>query len=98
MFSRTGFLETLEDTLNFTPKVRCCISILFFAGLYFAHLVLESSQVDFNAGVVAAGDAQIESTVTGNAASLFSSSEANSALTDQTQIYLPINNALTKVG
>ena len=40
--SRTGFLDTLEETLGFTPKV------------------------DFNAGVVAAGEAQIESTVTGN--------------------------------
>jgi hypothetical protein len=73
VFSRTGFLETLEDTLYFTPKV------------------------DFNAGVVAAGEAQIESTVTGNVASL-STSETDSALKDQSQIYLPINNALTKVG
>ena len=38
---RTGFLDTLNDTLGFTPKV------------------------DFNAGVVAAGEAIIESTVTG---------------------------------
>ena len=40
--SRVGFLDTLNDTLGFTPKV------------------------DFNAGVVAAGEAQIESTVIGN--------------------------------
>jgi hypothetical protein len=40
--SRTGFLQTLNDTLDFDIKV------------------------DFNAGVVAAGEAQIESTVTGN--------------------------------
>ena len=40
---RTGFLDTLNDTLGFTPKV------------------------DFNAGVVAAGEAIIESTVTGAA-------------------------------
>eukprot|EP00804_Cyclotella_cryptica_P005646 CCRYP_000041-RA/>CCRYP_000041-RA protein AED:0.08 eAED:0.08 QI:234/1/1/1/1/0.87/8/1429/370 len=73
VFSRTGFLETLEDTLYFTPKV------------------------DFNAGVVAAGEAQIESTVTGNVSSM-STSEKDSALKDQSQIYLPINNALTKVG
>lgn len=53
--------------------------------------------MDFNAGVVAAGEAQIESTVTGNVASL-STSETDSALKDQSQIYLPINNALTKVG
>ncbi len=38
----TGFLDTLEDVLGFTPKV------------------------DFNAGAVAAGEEQIESTVTGN--------------------------------
>lgn len=56
-----------------------------------------SPQVDFNAGVVAAGEAQIESTVTGNVSSL-STSEKDSVLKDQSQIYLPINNALTKVG
>lgn len=56
-----------------------------------------SQKVDFNAGVVAAGEAQIESTVTGNVSSL-TTSEEDSALKDQSQIYLPINNALTKVG
>mmetsp|Transcript_21505 Transcript_21505/g.45143 ORF Transcript_21505/g.45143 Transcript_21505/m.45143 type:complete len:707 (-) Transcript_21505:160-2280(-) len=71
--SRTGFLDTLEDTLQFTPKV------------------------DFNAGVVAAGEAQIESTVTGNS-SMMSTTEKDVALKDQSQIYLPINNALTEVG
>jgi len=55
------------------------------------------SQVDFNAGVVAAGEAQIESTVTGNDSSKMSSSEKDSALKDQSQIYLPINNAITEV-
>jgi hypothetical protein len=44
--SREGFLDTLNDTLGFSPKV------------------------DFNAGVVAAGEAQIESTVTGNSSGL----------------------------
>ena len=72
VISRTGFLDTLENTLYFTPKV------------------------DFNAGVVAAGEAQIESTVTGNTSSV--TAENGSALSDQSQIYLPINNALTKVG
>jgi hypothetical protein len=58
--SREGFLETLEETLGFTPKV------------------------DFNAGVVAAGEAQIESTVTGNSpGSAISDFEA--ALRDQSQ-------------
>jgi hypothetical protein len=73
VISRTGFLDTLEDTLYFTPKV------------------------DFNAGVVAAGEAQIESTVTGNTSSL-TAENGSSVLSDQSQIYLPINNALTKVG
>lgn len=73
VFSRTGFLQTLNDTLGFTPKV------------------------DFNAGVVAAGEAQIESTVTGNSTDLLLSSKA-AALKDQSQVYLPINNALSEVG
>eukprot|EP00520_Triparma_pacifica_P009405 CAMPEP_0118644104 /NCGR_PEP_ID=MMETSP0785-20121206/6754_1 /TAXON_ID=91992 /ORGANISM="Bolidomonas pacifica, Strain CCMP 1866" /LENGTH=719 /DNA_ID=CAMNT_0006535827 /DNA_START=353 /DNA_END=2512 /DNA_ORIENTATION=- len=73
--SRTGFLDTLEDTLGFTPKV------------------------DFNAGVVAAGEAQIESTVTGNtAAPVDTGGDDKIALKDQSQVYLPINNALTPVG
>jgi 4-hydroxyphenylpyruvate dioxygenase-like putative hemolysin len=73
VFSRTEFLDTLEDTLGFTPKV------------------------DFNAGVVAAGEAQIESTVTGNT-SVLSTSDKDVALRDQSQVYLPINNALSSVG
>lgn len=73
VISRQGFLDTLEDTLGFTPKV------------------------DFNAGVVAAGEAQIESTVTGNAPDTFIADEGH-ALTDQSQVYLPINNALSEVG
>ena len=73
VISRTGFLDTLKDTLYFTPKV------------------------DFNAGVVAAGEAQIESTVTGNTSSL-NAEDGSSALSDQSQIYLPINNAITNVG
>jgi hypothetical protein len=73
VISRTGFLDTLEDTLYFSPKV------------------------DFNAGVVAAGEAQIESTVTGNTSSLMAEN-GSSVFSDQSQIYLPINNALTKVG
>lgn len=71
--SRTGFLETLEDILSFTPKV------------------------DFNAGVVAAGEAQIESTVTGNSSSM-TTEEKDQALKDQSQIYLPINNTVTQNG
>ena len=54
-------------------------------------------KVDFNAGVVAAGEAQIESTVTGNDSnSIFE--EHGEALRDQSQVYLPINNALSEVG
>ena len=54
-------------------------------------------KVDFNAGVVAAGEAQIESTVTGNTSKKLCSNKAV-ALTDQSQVYLPINNALSSVG
>ena len=72
---RQLFLDTLEDTLDFTPKV------------------------DFNAGVVAAGEAQIESTVTGNdSAMLVDNLSKEEALKDQSQVYLPINNALSEVG
>lgn len=73
VFSRTEFLDTLHDTLGFSPKV------------------------DFNAGVVAAGEAQIESTVTGNDSTLATNDE-RIALRDQSQVYLPINNALSEVG
>lgn len=73
VYSRTDFLDLLEDTLGFAPKV------------------------DFNAGVVAAGEAQIESTVTGNYSS-FQTSDPATALRDQSQVYLPINNALSSVG
>ena len=54
-------------------------------------------KVDFNAGVVAAGEAIIESTVTGNA-SPFATAEEAVALVNQSQVYLPINNALSEVG
>jgi hypothetical protein len=50
-------------------------------------------KVDFNAGVVAAGEAQIESTVTGNELTL-ETSDKLVTLRDQSQVYLPINNAL----
>lgn len=71
--SREGFLDTLHETLGFTPKV------------------------DFNAGVVAAGEAQIESTVTGNDPGK-TFTDSSMGLQDQSQVYLPINNALSKVG
>ncbi|KAL7576276.1 hypothetical protein ACA910_018101 [Epithemia clementina (nom. ined.)] len=54
-------------------------------------------KVDFNAVVVAAGEAQIESTVTGNHSD-FSTVDKEVALRDQSQVYLPINNALSEVG
>merc|ERR1719188_2277060 len=73
VISREGFLDTLNDTLGFAPKV------------------------DFNAGVVAAGEAQIESTVTGNSSQLVTA-DTTQALKDQSQVYLPINNALSDAG
>jgi len=54
-------------------------------------------KVDFNAGVVAAGEAQIESTVTGNSPGLIFT-DIEKALVDHSQVYLPINNALSEVG
>jgi len=71
--SRTGFLDTLNETIGFFP------------------------QVEFNAGVVAAGEAQIESTVTGNVSGL-KTADKKVALQDPTQIFLPTNNALSEVG
>ena len=81
-------MDTLSDVLSFVPIV------------------------DFNAGVVAAGEAQIESTVIGNDGGALSTtmmlySDANDdvvvedaeyALRDRGQIYLPINNAITDSG
>jgi len=56
-------------------------------------------KVDFNAGVVAAGRAKIESTVSGNnTAKVKNTCDSNEILRDQSQVYLPINNALTDVG
>ena len=54
-------------------------------------------KVDFNAGVVSAGEAIIESTVAGNDSTL-STNDIAVALRDQSQVYLPINNALSEVG
>ena len=54
-------------------------------------------KVDFNAGVVAAGEAQIESTVTGNTSPLVTT-DPNLALRDRAQVFLPTNNALSPVG
>lgn len=63
-------------------------------------------KVNFNAGVVGAGEAVIESTVTGNEAGAIDAEkefscevEKNEALfMNQDQIYLPINNALSPHG
>jgi len=54
-------------------------------------------KVEFNAGVIAAGAARIESTVTGNSVAAMASSEAE-VLKNQSQVYLPINNALSPHG
>ena len=49
-------------------------------------------QVEFNAGVVAAGEARIESTVVGNTPAARARS-ARDALRNQTQVYLPVINS-----
>ena len=46
---------------------------------------------------MAAGEAQIESTVMGNASELLTS-DPHQALVDRGQVFLPTNNALTPVG
>lgn len=56
-----------------------------------------SPKVDFNAGVVAAGEAIIESTVIGNDSKTKALNEKE-ILVDQSQVFLPINNALSEVG
>lgn len=54
-------------------------------------------KVNFNAGVVAAGNAMIESTVAGNDPSdVYKDVHEN--LISRSQIYLPINNALSEAG
>lgn len=82
VINRTSFIETLGDVLKF------------------------SSKVDFNAGVVAAGRARIESTVSGNNYKIATGAETGRdkakdellILRNQSQVYLPINNALTEAG
>ncbi|CAD7962399.1 unnamed protein product [Amoebophrya sp. A25] len=54
-------------------------------------------KVNFNAGVVGAGEAVIESTVTGNQPSTVLDDELQ-WFKNQDQIYLPINNALSEHG
>ncbi len=54
-------------------------------------------KVDFNAGVVAAGEAIIESTVIGNDIDIKIDDEAE-MLINQQQVFLPINNALSGFG
>jgi len=54
-------------------------------------------KVEFNAGVIAAGAARIESTVIGNSSATSVASEAE-VLKSQSQVYLPINNALSQQG
>ena len=71
-------------------------------GPYFNGTTLEETlgftpKVDFNAGVVAAGEAQIESTVTGNSSPLVTT-DPKEALRDRAQVFLPTNNALSPVG
>ncbi len=67
VIDRVGFLQTLEETLGFVPKV------------------------EFNAGVIAAGAARIESTVIGNTSAEPVTSEAQVAVLGQHLRHLPLN-------
>lgn len=95
--SRTDFWNTLEDVLDFAPKVSVAQSRTTSKECQQLTEFSVPPQADFNAGVVAAGEAQIESTVIGNS-SPFETTDKRKALTDQSQVYLPINNALSEVG
>eukprot|EP00051_Salpingoeca_urceolata_P006613 m.87424 g.87424 ORF g.87424 m.87424 type:complete len:683 (-) comp14908_c0_seq2:61-2109(-) len=55
-------------------------------------------KVDFNAGVVGAGEAVIESTVTGNQPESSKRMTKQEVLINQQQVYLPTNNALSGHG
>jgi len=54
-------------------------------------------KVDFNAGVIAAGEAIIDSTVIGNTPQVVLETKQD-ALVDQSQIFLPLNHALSENG
>jgi hypothetical protein len=96
-------LKSLDATFDSTSKAAYCdhwVSNVFSRTEFLRTLedtLGFTPKVDFNAGVVAAGEAQIESTVTGND-SAFRAEDKNSILRDQSQVYLPINNALSEVG
>jgi len=95
---------TFVANVSFDMRSEPCYSDHWVSNVFNREQVLKTFEealgftpkVDFNAGVVAAGEAVIESTVTGN--NLKSDIDANAALTDQTQVYFPINNAISNVG
>uniref|UniRef100_A0A7S4I5I0 4-hydroxyphenylpyruvate dioxygenase n=1 Tax=Odontella aurita TaxID=265563 RepID=A0A7S4I5I0_9STRA len=96
-------LETVEAEFDSNSRAAYCdhwvsnvVSRTGFLGTLNETLGF-TPKVDFNAGVVAAGEARIESTVTGNDAPTLVSTKG-STLKDQRQVYLPINNALSQVG
>eukprot|EP00211_Chloroparvula_japonica_P004370 CAMPEP_0119122596 /NCGR_PEP_ID=MMETSP1310-20130426/2797_1 /TAXON_ID=464262 /ORGANISM="Genus nov. species nov., Strain RCC2339" /LENGTH=648 /DNA_ID=CAMNT_0007112277 /DNA_START=138 /DNA_END=2084 /DNA_ORIENTATION=- len=72
VFFRDAFLNVLQETLDFIPKI------------------------NFNAGIVSAGEATIESVVIGNTIEKHIS--PFEALEDQSQIYFPTTTALSEAG
>jgi len=103
------FFEGCENLPGFTPLDTSFPKIA--KNIYFDHWVSNvhnrnqfiktltetlgfEPKVDFNAGVVAAGAAIIESTVVGNNPA----GKVGDPLCSQSQLYLPINNALSEVG
>jgi hypothetical protein len=74
VIDRLGFLQTLEETLGFVPKV------------------------EFNAGVIAAGAARIESTVIGNTSAETVTSEAQVAVLGRQLRHLSLLHSLLLVS
>eukprot|EP00978_Attheya_sp_CCMP212_P013562 scaffold34042_cov53-Attheya_sp.AAC.2 len=81
-FPMDGFLRYTGRHIGFHPQEMMHFHKL--NGCHTQHFLFMFEKVDFNAGVVAAGEAQIESTVTGNDPR-FVSSDKESALKDQSQ-------------
>jgi len=77
------WVSNVEDRTNFVNILNDCLGF--------------SPKVNFNAGVVGAGEAVIESTVAGNSPGVENANK-DELLKNEQQVYLPINNALSQHG